>query len=552
MTTSEFVVHLAQQNIHCSVVGSKLRIDAPKGAITSQLLADLVERKPEIIAFLRQSKQGNSQLAGQDNNHGLWPVSYVQEGIWFLNHLFPGSAVSNIVSGFRCVGKLNTEALQRSLNEVIRRHAILRTTFKMIDHQLSQIIQPASTVTLPVVDFSALSETEAEKKALQMGTDQAEKPFNLAESPLFRISVVRLTEEHHVIFLVLHHVVGDGWSSGIFYSELMTFYRSFIDSRPSPLPELPIQYVQFAQWQRRRLTGETLDALRAYWKKQLAGDWPFLELPTDRPRPRTVTFNGAHKSFRIRKDLRHSIKDFSRQNGITVFITLLTGFVAILFAYTGQEDILLTVGTANRTRLEFENVIGPFVNTLILRLDLSGNPTFRELLQRARDVTLAAYEHGELPFEKIMQELKIKRDPARPPLRAGFGFFNWPEFTVSIPGLAMTRVEVENGATRLDLVLEMEERDGHLQGTMEYNTDLFVATTIERISADLETALCRIVANPLEKLETIRSVINAETPTLSRNHQPGPISNAAPALLQRLDSMSELEIDALLAELLRK
>jgi len=335
------------------------------------------------------------------------PLSFSQQRLWFLDQLEPNSSVYNVSRAWRLTGRLNVDALRRAIEAIINRHEVLRSTFTVVNGEPFQVVVPASSVPLSFVDLQALSspEREAEELALREG----KLPFDLARGPLFRVKLLRLAEEDHVLLLNLHHIVTDGWSFGVLHRELDALYEAFSVGKPSPLPDLQFQYSDYALWQRGWLQGDTLEKQLTYWKRQLAG-LPVLELPIDRQRPPVQSHQGARERFRLSPTLTAQLRLLSQREGATLFMTLLAAVKTLLFRYTGQDDIVVGAPIANRTSAEIEPLIGMFVNTLVLRTDLSGDPNFRELLGRVRDVAFGAYAHQDLPFEKLVEELQAERD----------------------------------------------------------------------------------------------------------------------------------------------
>jgi len=442
---------------------------------------------------------------------GALPLPFAQERLWFLDQLEPGNAAYNISAAYHIRGLLSVAALEQSLNEIVRRHEVLRTTFVMEDGQPVQVIAPALSLTLSVVDSRKLPETKREAEVQRLAVEEALRPFDLARGPLLRATLLWLGDEDHVLFLMMHHIVSDGWSIGIFNRELSVLYEAFSAGKPSLLPELPIQYADFAHWQRRWLQGEVLETPLAYWKQQLDGGLPVLELPTDQPRPAVQTFRGAVQSFVLSSDLTERLQALNRQEDVTLFTTLLAAFKTLLYRYTGQEDIIVGSPVANRSRVETEGLIGFFVNTLVLRTDLSGKPTFQELLGRVREVTLEAHAHHDLPFEKLVEELQPERDLSRNPLfQVMFAFQSAPAEALALRGLAVTPLEVESKAAQFDLTLSTEETRQGLKGVVEYNTGLFDGATIERMIGHFKVLLEGIVADAGQRLSELLLLTEAE------------------------------------------
>ena len=438
------------------------------------------------------------------------PLSFAQERLWFLHQLEPDTAAYNIPTATLIEGQLNVDAFNEALNEVVRRHEALRTTFAVTDGQPAQVILSELRLALPVVDLSNLSKAESEAKARQLVIEYAQRPFNLSEAPLLRVILLKLTDDKHV-FVTVHHIVADAWSIGIFFNEISILYDIYSGGRSSPLPDLPVQYADFAVWQRQRLQGETLESQISYWKKQLGDNLPIAELPADRPRPVRETFRGSRQYFVLPESLVDAIKELSRREGTTLFMLLLGAFKTLLYRYTDHESVIVGSPIAGRNRAEVDNLIGIFVNTLVLRTDLSGNPSFRDLLRRVREACLGAYAHQELPFEKLVEELQPARDLSRNPLfQVMFILQNIPVSVVNLTGLTARRLEVDSGTAKFDLTLSLAEQDKKLIGFFEYNTDLFDHSTIERMIGHFQRLLEGIVANPDQSISTLPLLTDAE------------------------------------------
>jgi amino acid adenylation domain-containing protein len=442
---------------------------------------------------------------------GELPLSFAQQRLWFLNQFEPDSRAYNSLAAVRLGGSLDVAVLERGINEIIRRHEALRTTFATVNDRPVQVVAPALSVPLPVVDLEALSEVQQQAEMQRLAVEEAQWPFDLAHGPLVRTTVLRLGEREHVLLVMTHHVASDGWSVGVFMGEIVTLYEAFSAGRPSPLPGLPVQYADFAVWQRQWLQGEVLEAQFAYWKGQLGGEAPVLELPTDRPRPPVQTFNGAIEPFVLPPILTKSLRALSQQEKVTLFMTLLAAFDTLLQCYTGEDDIVVGTPIANRNRREIEGLIGFFVNTLVLRTDLSGNPTFRELLGRVREVTLEAYAHQDLPFEMLVEELQPKRDLSRTPLfQVLFVLQNAPmPFRVQSDS-TFSWLELDTGTSKFDLTLSMIEGEHELTGKLEYNADLFDAATIARLADHFLVLLRSIVSDPEQRVTKVPLLTAAE------------------------------------------
>jgi amino acid adenylation domain-containing protein len=434
----------------------------------------------------------------------VFPLSFAQQRLWFLDRLIPNSPIYNIPGAVEFNGQLNVAAVEKSFQEIIRRHEILRTTFALASGEPVQVVTPATTDSQlrrhylwQEIDLSHFSAADRQLELQRLATAQAQRPFNLEQGPLLRVTIVRLGQQEYTLLIAVHHIILDGWSIGIFMRELMVLYEAFSQERPSPVEDLPIQYADFTLWQRQFLQGEVLHRKLAYWQRQLSGSLPVLQLPTSRPRPAVPSFRGARHLFTLSSKLTEAIKSFARQEGVTLFMMLLAVFKTLLYRYTGQEDILVGSTIANRQRPELEGVIGFFVNTVVLRTDLSGNPTFRQLLARVRGVTLEADSHQDLPFEKLVEALQPERELSWSPLfQVAF------DITPPMPALtspwSYSQLDMDTGTAKFDLTLTFEERPDGLIGVFEYSTDLFTAQTIARMEGHFRTLLAGSLANPDE------------------------------------------------------
>jgi amino acid adenylation domain-containing protein len=438
------------------------------------------------------------------------PLSFSQERLWFLDQLEPDSPAYNMSLALRLTGNLNVAALEQSLGEILRRHEVLRTTFITGNDQPVQVIAPSGTFTLPLMDLSALPEEQREAKARELASEEASCPFDLTTGPLLRATLLQLDPKEHVLLVTMHHIVSDGWSMGIFNREFSVLYDAFSEGNPSPLPELPIQYADFAVWQRKWLQGERLEEQLRFWKDHLRGITT-LELPADRPRPSVQTFHGATHTVVFPKGLTEALRSLSRKEGATLFMTLLTAFQCLLHRYTGQDDIVVGTPIANRGRTEIEGLIGFFVNTLVMRADTSGNPVFRELLKQVQKSALDAYAHQDLPFERLVGELQPERDLSRNPLfQVMFALQNTPLLPLEMPGLTLSRMEIKGSRTRFDLEVHLREEAEGLKGAFVYNTDLFDAVTIERMAGHYQRMLEGIVADPDQRVSELPLLTDAE------------------------------------------
>jgi hypothetical protein len=466
-------------------------------------IAELSRAKREVVdRLLRERKIADLHRSGIPRRpaSNTAPLSFAQQRLWFLDQLTRGHPYYNESNTLRLSFPLNVAAMERSVNEVVRRHEALRTTFIVVDGQPVQVIAPTLTLPVPVVDLRALPELRRQTEAQRLATEEAQQPFDLAQGPLMRTTLLCLCEEDYVAILTMHHIICDNWSMGVLVGELISLYRAYSERQPSPLPELPIQYADFAVWQRKWLQGEVLESQLAYWKRQLA-DLPVLQLPTDHPRPAVQSFRGARQAMAISEPVYAALKALSQQEEVTLFMVLLAAFQTLLHCYTGQDDIVVGAPTANRNRAEIEGLIGFFVNTLVMRSNLSGNPSFREVLRRVREVALGAYAHQDLPFERLVEALQPERDASRNPLfQVTFQLFSWPRWPGVSPEQMLDLRSVEIGTAKFDLRFDLMVTPEGLRGFLEYNTALFDAATITRMIGRLQTLLEGIVVNPAQRL----------------------------------------------------
>ncbi|MCC5650789.1 amino acid adenylation domain-containing protein [Nostoc sp. XA013] len=449
----------------------------------------------------------------------VFPASFAQQRLWFLDQLASGNPFYNVSTALCLKGSLNFTALKQTFNEIVRRHETLRTTFVMIEQQPVQVIAPSLTIPLPLIDIRNFAQ-ERETQVRRIATAEAQHPFNLTTGPLLRVKLLQLDEAEYVLLLNLHHIVADGWSIGVLIRELGVLYKAFVEDKrclmSTLLPELPIQYADFAQWQREWLqaVGENgcspLQTQLAYWRKQLDGI-SVLNLPTDRVRPAVPTYRGAKQFVELPHSLTQGLEALSYQEDVTLFMTMLAAFQTLLYRYTQQEDIVVGSAIANRNRSELEGLIGFFVNSLVLRSDLSGNPTFRELLNRVREVTLGAYAHQDLPFEKLVEELHPERDLSRHPLfQVVFSLQNTPIEALELPGLKLSLFDFDTKVAKLDLEFHLWRDLETLKGEVVYSTDLFEQSSITRMLGHFQILLESIVANPKERISDLALLTEGE------------------------------------------
>jgi amino acid adenylation domain-containing protein len=425
------------------------------------------------------------------------PLSFAQQRLWFLDQMDPGRATYNVLQAYRLRGPFRSEDLHASVRALVERHEILRTRFPSSDGVPFQEIAPGAAPGIAEVDLTGLPAGEREAAAISRAREEGSRPFDLARGPLLRVTLWKLSAEDHLLLIAMHHIVSDGWSAAILQEELSELCAAHREGRAPRLPELSLQYADYAAHQRERLSGERLEAELDYWRRELSGALPVLELPTDRPRPAVRDLQGGSHAMRLTPELTRALKALARDEGATLFMVLLAALDVLLWRYTGQEDILVGTPIAGRTRLETEPLLGFFANTLVLRCDLSGEPSFRELISRVKRKALSAYAHQETPFEKIVEELHPDRSLSHSPFfQVMFVLQNAPSLRLRLPDLAIEPVELETGSSQFDLTWEVVEAGDALEGWLEYSVDIFDATTIARMAGHIEMALESVVADP--------------------------------------------------------
>jgi amino acid adenylation domain-containing protein len=507
---------LRARDVRIWVEGDRLRLSAPKDALTAELQADLARHKKEIVAYLRTAPSSpDVPPLTRVRRDGDLALSFAQERMWFLQRMDPESVAYNLQANVPLPASLDLSALERALAELVRRHEVLRTTFAERDGLPVQVVAPPSPVTVPVSDLASLAPSERRREAERLAGEEVRRAFDLERGPLFRVRLLRTGDEGDQLLFTQHHVVTDGWSIALLVEEVLALYRAFAAGEAPSLPETGLQYADFAQWQREWLRGEALESRLAYWRERLRGAPPALDLPTDRPRPAVQTLNGARLHFELTEELTRRVHSSSRAEGVTPFMTLLAVFQVLLGRYAGQDDLVVGTANGNRSVVETERMLGLFVNMLVLRTDLSGDPTFRELLARVRKVVLGAVAHGDLPFEKLVEDLAPPRDLARSAVfQVLFVIQNTPleAFTRSSEG--SQGVIGEGGSAAYDLSLYFVETGRGLRGSFEYNTDLFDEATVRRLGGHFQTLLAAAVARPEARLSELPLLTDAERRTL--------------------------------------
>ncbi|HEY6659725.1 MAG TPA: amino acid adenylation domain-containing protein, partial [Pyrinomonadaceae bacterium] len=463
----------------------KIVFEAPTVQNLAAVIAQQVTQQRDVVPIRRVPRDRHL------------PLSFAQQRLWFLHGLDPQSAAYNISFSARIVESFNVPAWEQSLSEILKRHEILRTTFAREDGRPVQIVAPHRVAAPTITDLRSLPESAKEEVAQRLITEESRRPFDLEQGPLFRSGVLRLGEDDYILLISMHHIICDGWSAGVFIRELMVYYEAFSTAQPSTLAELNLQYADFAAWQQQSSQVERAEPLISYWKKQLSGAPAVLDLPQARPRPAVRSRRGGVLRFDLPSGLRDRLIALGRSEDATLFMTLLASFQLLLWRYSGQTDLLVGTPVANRSRAEVEQLIGCFVNTIVMRTDVSGDPTFRELLVRVREVAISAYMHQEVPFERVVSELTTERDLSRTPIyQVVLVLQNTPLEELRLGSVKVKPQENDTGTAKFDLTLQFTETERGLEGRWEYSTDLFDEASIELMAAHLQTLLEGIVENP--------------------------------------------------------
>ena len=522
LTTVELLDLLRSKGVELWADGNRLSYSAPKGALTPFLRRELTDRKSEILEVLREANATTNSASSKlqpISRDGALPLSFAQERQWLLAQLEPDNPAYVIVRAFRITGSLDTSSLEKSLNEIVRRHGVLRTTCSNVQGQPIQTLHEWNDKPLmAIVDLRDIGETEKDAEIRRLLAEESRCPFDLSKGPMLRSTLIWLNKEEYVLILTTDHFVADGRSMEILWNEISTLYKSFSSGLPSPLPEITLQYADLAHYERQKLQGEEIEAQITYWKRQLADLPELLNLPSDRPRPPVQTHNGATQPFELSDGLSEAIRNLSHREGVTIFMTLLAALQTLLHRYTQQSDIFIGTAVSNRNRIEAEGLIGSFSNNLVLRTDFSGNPTFRELLARVREVAVGAYSNQDVPIDKLVQELTLTRDLSRNALfQVLFILHGAGEKELNLEGLKVCKLPVDKETSRFDFNIDMVDQEGKLWGLVEYNTDLFDKARIARMIGHFQTLLRGIVNAPEQLVSELPLLSDAESRQLLRD-----------------------------------
>lgn len=515
------VIHLLGRlravGVSLSVDGDSLKCSAPPGVLTAELRAELTEHKPEILAFLKSSINkvvSKDTVLGPADRTAPLPLSYAQQRLWFLCQLDPDSPVYNIPSAVTLTGELDIDALQRALAQIIRRNENLRTSFTQENGIPRVVISDEVEWSLQQIDAREIAQ-KGTAELIRYTSRLAQERIEITRAPLMRTQLLTTGDNSHVLLLTVHHIVFDGWSMGLFVRELEELYRAYSTGAVPNLAPLTLQYTDFSVWQRKWLESGVLERQLAYWKKQLSGAPPVVNFPADRRRPQVEMFRGARRKLVIPPTLAQKIESLSQQHGVTLFMTLLACFDILLARYTGLEDIVVGSPSAGRSRSELSDVMGFFVSNLVMRTDMSGDPTFSALLARVREMTLQAYEHQDVPFDQLVQAMHPERSAGHSPLfQTMFILQNFPINRAELPGLTLQTMELEYGSARFDLTVEIFPLEGALDVYFDYNSDLYDDATMARAQVHYQTILEAVVGNPNQKLSEIRLLSTAESEEL--------------------------------------
>ncbi|MGI8966953.1 MAG: non-ribosomal peptide synthetase, partial [Limisphaerales bacterium] len=481
-----------------------------------EMIAGLSREKRALLEKkLLERKSSTSPKPKKDHSTGPPRLSFSQESLWFMDQLEPKNPFYNIPQALRLRGELNSSALQKTLESIVQRHETLRTQFISQDGKPALRVAENKPFVLNTIDLSALTEMERKAQAEQLMEKEASRHFDLTADLMLRATLLKFSPREHILLLTVHHIASDLWSFSVLYAEVTAFYEKFSNGEIISLPELKTSFSQLAAQQRERFQGEVFQKQLAYWKQQLTGELPVLELLTDRPRPGRQTFKGGRCTLNFPPVLLAHLKEFSRHEGVTLYMTLLAAFQTLLHRYSNQENIIVGSPINGRLQPESEKLIGYFVNTVALRADFSGNPTFRQLLQQVRGIVLGAFENQEMPLEKLVEELKIPRHAGHNPLfQVIFQFLAAPPPPLVLPGITAEPLPMESGTAKFDLTFTLIESADGISGDLEYNSGLFDRTTIERMIGHFEILLEGIVATPDQRVENLPLLSHAERETI--------------------------------------
>ncbi|WP_310422591.1 amino acid adenylation domain-containing protein [Chamaesiphon sp. VAR_48_metabat_135_sub] len=506
MSTLELLSELRLLGVQLSTDGKKLKCKAPNDTLTPRLRSALADRKAEIISFLHEGNRGVGSTVAEiptvPRDRDLL-LSFAQQRLWFLDRIEPNSSSYNISEAVQLTGELDLQILQQALDAIVAHHEAIRTNYLTVDGNPIQIINAPCQLKLEIVDLQQYPATEQQLEVQTYLHQASQKPFNLTTDLMLRCCLLQLAPNRHIFLATMHHIASDAWSMGLFWQQLGQVYNAFLQHQPNPLPPLPIQYADYAVWQREWLSSAVITQQLDYWKQQLINVNPVLDLPTDYPRPAIQTYAGNISSIDLSPQLTADLKALCRQEGATLFMTLLAAFQTLMSRQSGQEDFIIASPIAGRNRTEVEGLIGFFINTLLLNADLSGNPSFQALLGRVRQTALGAYAHQDVPFEKLIEELNPRRDLSRNPLfQVLFNMLNIEDLNLDLDGLTVAPIAIAEANSKFDLTLYVKEQDCQIHFDLAYNTDLFAPARMVEMLAQFEQLLTQIVAHPARQIQS--------------------------------------------------
>lgn len=513
MSTVEFLSKLRESNIQLRLEGEKLKYQAPKGVVTKEILSEISGRKGEIIAFLKQVSASNQEEAPiprlERDEIGL-PLSYTQQSMWFFDHYSKGNPVFNICNAMKMSGDLHKDLFIKALNYLVERHESLRTTFRNVDGRPLQVIHPAFPVEIPEIDLRAVPKEELDLKLKELLKKEARCSFDLEKGPLFKFTLFILGEHEYVFCMNMHHIISDAWANAIFFKEFLKLYEAYVKGEDVAFPELKIQYADYASWERKKFDEEMPKDLLDYWSKQLEKPTT-LQLPLDNPRQKIKYNDGGYQPVIVSPDIADKLKEIGKSEGASFFMIVLAAFQTMFYRYSGQTDIFTGTVVANRNRKDVENIVGPFINTLVLRTNFDDDPTFIEVLRRVKKMNLDAFTYQEMPFDKMLEVLKPERDPSLTPyFQVMFIMQNTQKVELDLPGLKAEQIDVENDLALFDLRLQLYETEDGLKGGIEFDSRLYKPSTIKRMSEHLLNILEFVADNPQTKVADITMMTGEE------------------------------------------
>lgn len=515
MSVVEFLSYLREKNVKLWLEGDKLKFQAPKGVVTKELLSKISERKSEIISFLKEinaKAQESKEIIPsikRDSENGL-PLSFTQQSMWLYDRFTKGNPVFNICNAMVMQGTLDKDKFVRALNDLVARHEPLRTTFANIDDKPVQIIHPAFSIEFPEIDLRNIPKDKQDNKLKKAINEEARRAFDLEKGPLFRFCLFSLEENKYVFCMTIHHIISDAWSNVIFFKEFLELYKAYVKGENITLPELKIQYADYAGWERKKFEEKKQDKALDYWVKQLENPTT-LQLPTDFPRPKNKDYEGGFEPLSVPSGISEKLKAIGNAQGASMFMIILSAFQTLLYRYSGQTDIFTGTVVANRNKKEVENIVGSFMNTLVLRTSFEGDPTFTEVLRRVKQMTLDAYTYQEMPFDKLIEELKPERDTSMTPLfQVMFILQSASNIELELPGLKAQLLDIESSMAPFDLRLQLTETENGLRGGFDYSSALFKPSTLKRISEHLLNILECVANEPDKKVADIPFLTDGE------------------------------------------